>query len=54
MPYSGIFEMQFWKFIVIFEINTLQFFRLHSFSGKLKSLDLGPQMPYLGIFRLHF
>lgn len=31
MPYTGIFEMQFWKTIVIFEINTLQYFRMHSF-----------------------
>ena len=52
--YSGIFEMQFWKTIVIFEINTLQFFKMHGLLQKLKSLNLGPKMSYLGIFRLKF
>ena len=42
------------KTIVIFEIRTLEFFNLQNFAKKQKCLNLGPKMPYLGIFGLEF
>ena len=36
--------------IVIFEISTLEFVELQTFEKKQKCLNLGPKMPYLGIF----
>ena len=65
MPYFGIFEkknaslLYFWggtleNTIVIFEINTLKFVYYENFTKKQKYLNLGPKMPYLGIFGLEF
>ena len=65
MPYFGIFEkknasfLYFWggtleNTIVIFEINTLKFVHYENFTKKQKYLNLGPKMPYLGIFGLEF
>ena len=45
-PYLGIFEMQFWKVIVIFEISTLEFVKMQSL------INLGPKMSYLRISQL--
>ena len=39
MPYFGIFELQFKKSIVIFEISTLKFVYLQSFLKKQKCLN---------------
>ena len=62
MPYLGIFEKKciiwvflgknFKKTIVIFEISTLKFVYLTNFTKKQKCLNLGPEMPDLGIFGL--
>ena len=38
------------KAIVIFEIGTVKFVYLRNFTKKQKCLNLGPNMPYLGIF----
>ena len=38
--------------IVTFEISVLEFILLQSLVQKLKSLNLGPKMPALGIFGL--
>ena len=40
--------------IVIFEISTLEFVELQTFEKKQKFLNLGPKMPYLGIFWMEF
>ena len=50
MSYLGIFGLEFWKTIVIFEISTFEFFKLQNFAKKQKCINLGPKMPFLGIF----
>ena len=40
--------------VVIFEISTLEFIQLQNFAEKQKYLNLGPKMPYLGVFGLEF
>ena len=54
MPYLGIFGLLFSKTIVIFEINTLELVYLQNVAKKQKCLNLGPKMPYLGIFGQEF
>ena len=54
MPYLDIFGLKFQKGIVIFEINTLEYFLKQSFEWKWKSLNLGPAMPYLGVLGSDF
>ena len=53
MSYLGIFELEFEKNIVIFEISTLEFIKLRNCAEK-KSLNLRSKMPYLGFFGLEF
>ena len=50
----AIFGLEFEKTVVIFEINTLEFVKKQNFvkNKKWKCLNLGPKMPYLGIFGL--
>ena len=50
MPDLGILGLEFENNIVIFEISTLEFVQLQNFAEKQKCLNLGPKMPYLGIF----
>ena len=50
----GIFGLEFEINIVIFEISTLGFNLLQNNVKKQKYLNLGPEMPYLGIFGLEF
>ena len=50
MPYLGIFQLEFEKHIVIFKISVLEFVLLQSWVQNYKSLNLGPKIPYLGIF----
>ena len=52
--FGDIFGLEFEKQIVIFEISTLEFIYLQNFVKKRKCLNLGPKIPYLGIFRLEF
>ena len=40
------------KTIVVFEISTLKFVYLQNFTKNQKCLNLGPNMPDLGILRL--
>ena len=54
MPYLGVFGLEFQKTIFIFEISTLEFVKLQKFVKNLKWLNLGQQMPYLGILGLEF
>ena len=54
MPYLGIFRVELWKTIVIFEIGTLEFVYLQTLVQKWKFLSLGPKMPCLDIFGLEF
>ena len=54
MSYLGIFGLKFGNNIVIFEISTLKFAQLQNFKKKQKWLNLGPKMPYLGMFRINF
>ena len=54
MPYLGIFQQEFKKKIVIFEISTLKFVYLQHFTKKQKCLNLRLKLPYLGIFGLEF
>ena len=54
MPYLGIFGLEFYKTIVIFEISTLKFFYLQNFAKKQKCFNLEPKVLYLGIFVLEF
>ena len=42
------------KTIVIFEISTFKLVKLQNFVKKQKCLNLGPKLPYLGIFGLEF
>ena len=50
----GISELEFENNIVIYEISTLKFVQLHNFMKKWIFLNLGPEIPYLGIFGLEF
>ena len=64
MTYLGNFDQKclIWVFlskisrkaIVIFEIGTVKFVYLQNFTKKQKFLNLGPKMPYLGIFVQEF
>ena len=64
MPFWGIFDQEcliwlfsgkaFPKTIVRFEISTLKFVSLQKFLKKQKCLNLGPKIPFLGIFGLEF
>ena len=49
-----IFELEFEKDIVIFEISTFQFVWWQNFLKKQTHLNLGLKMPYLGIFGQEF
>ena len=40
------------KAIVVFEISVLEFVQVRSFLQNRKTLKLGSNMPYLGIFKL--
>ena len=40
--------------IVIFEVSTIEFVYLQNFTDKQKCQNLGPKMPYLGVFGLEF
>ena len=40
--------------IVIFEVRTIEFVYLQNFTDKQKCQNLGPKMPYLGVFGLEF
>ena len=46
--------LEFENVIVMFQISVLEFVLLQSSVQKLKSLNLGPKMPYLRIFGLEF
>ena len=50
LPYLGILGLDFSKIIDIFEISTFKLVYLQNFAKKQKSLNLGPKVPYLGIF----
>ena len=50
----GIFGLEFYKTVVIFEISTLKFVYFQHFGKKTKMPKLEPKMPYLGILRLEF
>ena len=52
MPDSGILGLEFENNIFIFEISPLEFVLLQSLEEKLKFLNLGAKMPYLGILGL--
>ena len=51
MLFLSIFEQ---KIILIFQIRTLGFVKLQNFAKNQKSLNLGPKIPCLGVFRLNF
>ena len=40
--------------IVIFEVSTIEFVYLQNLTDKQKCQNLGPKMPYLGVFGLEF
>ena len=48
----GYFRLIFQKTNVEFEISILEFVNMQSFVQKQKKLNLGPKIPYLGIFGL--
>ena len=50
----GYFGLEFQKTNAIFEISILEFVNMQSYIQKQKTLNLGPKIPYLGIFRLQF
>ena len=50
MPNLGILGLVFENNIAIFEISNLEFALLQNFTKKQKCLNLGPKIPYLGIF----
>ena len=54
MPDLCIFRVEFENNIAVSETRTLKYFELQNFSKKQKCLNLGPKMPYLGIFGLEF
>ena len=47
----GNFGLKLENNIVIFEISTLKFFYLQILVEKQKCLNLGPKLPYLGVFQ---
>ena len=47
MPYFGIFSLEFWKAIVILEINTAELILQQSFVQK-------PRVPYLNVLGSKF
>ena len=49
-PYLGIFGLQFWKAIAMFEINNLKFIKLQSFIQNKKTIKLRSKMSFLRIF----
>ena len=49
-----IFGLEFDNIIAMFQISVLEFVLLQSLLQKLKSLNLGPKMPYFGTFGLEF
>ena len=48
------FELKIENAVVIIETSTLEFVLLQSLVQKQKSLNLGPKMPYSGVFGLEF
>ena len=42
------------KTIVIFEISNLEFVQMENLLKRQKCLNLGPKMPYLGVFGSEF
>ena len=52
--YLSSFGLHFSKTIVIFEISTLEFFKMKNFIQNRKALKLRSNKPYLGIFKLEF
>ena len=50
MPCLGIFELEFQKTMVIFEISTLEFAKMWNFKKKWKCLNLGPKNVLFGYF----
>ena len=50
--YYVIFGLKFQKTILIFEIGNFDLVQLLNFVKKQKRLNLGPKMPYLGVFGL--
>ena len=54
MLYLGIFGLKVSKTTVIFEMSAFEFVWLLNFVKKQKCLNLGPKMPYLGVFRVEF
>ena len=49
-----IFGLEFDNIIAMFQISVFEFVLLQSLLQKLKSLNLGPKMPYFGTFGLEF
>ena len=54
MTYLGIFGLGSQKAIVMIVISPLKLVQLQNFEKKQKCLNLGPKIPYLGMFRLDF
>ena len=54
IPYLGTFGLEFSKTIVIFEISTLKYIYLQSFTEKQECLNLGAEMLDLAIFGTEF
>ena len=50
----GYFGLEFQKTNIVFEINILEFVNMQPSIQKQKNLNLGPKIPYLGIFWLQF
>ena len=50
MPCFGIFRPELEKTVLIFEISTFQLVKMQSFMLKGKKINLGPKLPYWGIF----
>ena len=48
----GFFWAGIWKQYCHIEISTLEFIKLQNFAEKLKCPNLGPKMPYKGVFGL--
>ena len=54
MTYLGVFGLEIENYILIFEIYTLDFFQKKSLVQKLKLLNLGPRIAYLGVLHSKF
>ena len=50
MPDLGTFRPEFEKNIVVFEISSFEFFKVHIFMLKKTNLNLGPNLFHLDIF----